>query len=44
MSRAHRRVSRGLHGRQSEAGKELAAYGGEGLFGTASSKAQAQKE
>jgi alkanesulfonate monooxygenase SsuD/methylene tetrahydromethanopterin reductase-like flavin-dependent oxidoreductase (luciferase family) len=29
---------------QSEAGKELAAYGGEGLFGTASSKAQAQEE
>ncbi|MCX7364538.1 MAG: LLM class flavin-dependent oxidoreductase [Alphaproteobacteria bacterium] len=29
---------------QSEAGKELAAYGGEGLFGTASSKAQAQAE
>lgn len=29
---------------QSEAGKELAAYGGEGLFGTASSKAQAQRE
>jgi alkanesulfonate monooxygenase len=29
---------------QSEAGKELAAYGGEGLFGTASSKAQARKE
>lgn len=29
---------------QSEAGKELAAYGGEGLFGTASSKAEAQKE
>ena len=29
---------------QSETGKELAAYGGEGLFGTASSKAQAQKE
>jgi alkanesulfonate monooxygenase len=29
---------------QSEAGKELAAYGGEGLFGTASSKAEAQAE
>lgn len=29
---------------QSEAGKELAAYRGEGLFGTASSKAQAQGE
>jgi len=29
---------------QSEAGKELAAYGGEGLFGTASSKEQAQEE
>lgn len=29
---------------QSEAGKELAAYGGEGLFGTASSKADAQRE
>lgn len=29
---------------QSDAGKELAAYGGEGLFGTASSKAQAQAE
>lgn len=29
---------------QSEAGKELAAYGGEGLFGTASNKAQAQAE
>ena len=29
---------------QSDAGKELAAYGGEGLFGTASGKAEAQKE
>jgi FMN-dependent oxidoreductase (nitrilotriacetate monooxygenase family) len=29
---------------QSEAGKELAAYGGEALFGTASDKAEAQKE
>ncbi len=29
---------------QSEAGKELAAYGGEGLFGTASNKAEAQAE
>ena len=29
---------------QSDAGKELAAYGGEGLFGTASSKVQAQAE
>lgn len=29
---------------QSDAGKELAAYGGEGLFGTASSKADAQRE
>ena len=29
---------------QSDAGKELAAYGGEGLFGTASDKAQAQAE
>ncbi|CAN5220800.1 LLM class flavin-dependent oxidoreductase [soil metagenome] len=29
---------------QSEAGKELAAYGGEGLFGTASGKADAQRE
>jgi len=29
---------------QSEAGKELAAYGGEGLFGTASGKAEAQRE
>jgi len=29
---------------QSEAGKELAAYGGEALFGTASSKAEAQAE
>lgn len=29
---------------QSDAGKELAAYGGEGLFGTASSKREAQKE
>jgi FMN-dependent oxidoreductase (nitrilotriacetate monooxygenase family) len=29
---------------QSEDGKELAAYGGESLFGTASNKAQAQKE
>jgi alkanesulfonate monooxygenase len=29
---------------QSDAGKELAAYGGEGLFGTASSKAEAQAE
>ncbi|GEP59767.1 NtaA/DmoA family FMN-dependent monooxygenase [Reyranella soli] len=29
---------------QSDAGKELAAYGGEGLFGTASNKAEAQAE
>ncbi|MGI4941898.1 MAG: NtaA/DmoA family FMN-dependent monooxygenase [Janthinobacterium lividum] len=29
---------------QSEAGKELAAYGGEALFGAASDKAQAQRE
>jgi len=29
---------------QSEAGKELAAYGGEGLFGAASGKAEAQSE
>ena len=29
---------------QSDAGKELAAYGGEGLFGTASSKQEAQRE
>ena len=29
---------------QSEAGKELAAYGADGLFGTASSKADAQRE
>ena len=29
---------------QSEAGKELAAYGGEALFGTASNKAEAQAE
>jgi N-acetyl-S-(2-succino)cysteine monooxygenase len=29
---------------QSEAGKELAAYGGEALFGTASDKAEARKE
>lgn len=29
---------------QSDAGKELAAYGGEGLFGTASGKAEAQRE
>jgi alkanesulfonate monooxygenase len=29
---------------QSDAGKDLAAYGGEGLFGTASSKQEAQRE
>ena len=29
---------------QSEAGKELAAYGGDALFGTASDKAEAQRE
>ncbi len=43
MSRAHRRGQLVVFmAGQSEAGNELAAYGGEGLFGTASSKAEAQ--